>query len=358
MCNCMVTESVPRDYKEAISGPDNEEWRQAIESELEAHKANKTWEIVDCPNTGVALTTRWVFSIKRNNEGELERYKARLVARGFEQRYGIDYGETFPSIASIESVKAPLAISAANRWAITQFDISTAFLNGRVEEMIYIEPPSDVELQANKCLRLEKALYGLKQAPRCCSSAFNEALTAIGLVQLESDRCVYRDRQTKTIVVIYVDDGLILSERDGDGERVILELNKRFEVKRLKGDDFIGLQIEGTANGTTLHQKRYAFGILKRFNMNEAVAVSTPIVELQMLVNARTDDSKQTNAPYREAIGCLQYLVSRTRPDLLFTINFLSRFSSNPKEVHWTAVKSDLRYLKRSIGSGIRYESG
>lgn len=356
LCNCVIGESLPKDYREAINGPDNRKWQEAVESELRAHELNHTWDIVDRPSTGVALTTKWVFTLKKDNNGKIERYKARLVARGFEQRYGVDYGETFSPVVGIESVRALIALSAAKDWKITQFDISTAFLNGKVEEEIYVEAPSGIETQPGKCLKLVKALYGLKQAPRCWSSAFNEALMAIGLVQLESDRCIYLDKQRKTIVVVYVDDGLVLSGKDGEGERVILELNKKFEVKTLRGDNFIGLQIERTSSGIVIHQERYAREILKRFKMDDAVAVSTPIVELQTLIDAKTNKSKQTTAPYREAIGCLQYLASRTRPDLLFTINFLSRFSNDPKDVHWTGVKRALKYLKGSVGRGIKYE--
>lgn len=148
----------PNNYRQALTGPNHENWKEAIRNELEAHTKNGTWSTVERPSKGVALSTKWVFSLKTDVSGNIERFKARLVARGFEQRLGIDYFGTYAPVAQIESVRTIIAISALKQWDLVQFDVSTAFLNGTVEEDVYIEPPEGVEIPKNQCLKLNKAL--------------------------------------------------------------------------------------------------------------------------------------------------------------------------------------------------------
>lgn len=139
ICNLVTNE--PPKFNNAITGTNSEQWKVAIQEELDAHQENQTWKIVDRPSSGTTLTARWVFVIKRRADGSIDRFEARLVARGFEQIYGIYFLDTFAPVARIETVRIVLSISAVSKLVITQFDVSTAFLNGVIEENIYMEPP-------------------------------------------------------------------------------------------------------------------------------------------------------------------------------------------------------------------------
>lgn len=197
-----LVDDEPSGYENAIKGANGEEWERATQEELKAHEINETWEITERPKSGTTLTARWVFVIKRCADGSIDKFKARLVARGFEQKYGIDYWETFAPVARIETVRTILAISAVYDLEIIQFDVSTAFLNGIVEEEIFLEPPAGVEVSAGKCLKLKKALYGLKQAPRAWNSRLNEVLGEIGFSATVSDQCVYVDQSKSQMILI------------------------------------------------------------------------------------------------------------------------------------------------------------
>lgn len=343
----------PKDYQSAINGPDNENWSKAVSTELEAHKANGTWTVVRRPEPGISLTSKWVFTLKRDHLGHIERYKARLVARGFQQREGVDYGETFAPVARTDSLRAILAMSVIEGWEFAQFDVSTAFLNGKVEEEIYIEPPEGVDVPPGKCLKLKKALYGLKQAPRCWNSAFDQTLKDLGFRPLETDPCVYMNDLTRVRVIIYVDDGLVFGPTTDTCEQLIGKLNEKFQVKQLSGDQFLGIQIERNKAGLRLSQERYVHDMCARFEMSGANSVSTPIIDTRPLMDVGEDEL--TTAPYRSAIGCLQYLACCTRPDLLFAVNFLARFNEKPERKHWEAVKRVLQYTKGTADNGIVY---
>lgn len=347
----------PRNYTEALEGPNRKQWSEAIKAELEAHQTNGTWEIVPRPKSGTTLSTRWIFTIKRDSSGNIERFKARLVARGFEQRPGIDFFNTHSPVARIESVRTILAVCAARDWKITQFDISTAFLHGKIEEKIHIEPPEGIAVKQGECLKLTKALYGLKQAPKCWSTMFDNVMRKMKFVPTCSDCCVYSNTDKQIILVIYVDDGLVVGPSMEDCNQVIRDLSKHFNVKQLAGELFLGIQIEKLAGGKgiRLSQERYVKAIVERFGQSDAKSVSTPIVDTNKLTSLNLD-SPPTKAPYREAVGCLQYLGSVTRPDILFAVNLLARFNHNATELHWTAVKRLIRYLKGTATIGIVYK--
>lgn len=199
----------PITYKEAIESPDKDSWLKAIQDEFEAHKRNGTWIIVDRP-TRKLMSTKWVFKVKTTTDGSIERFKARLVARGFEQRAGFDYGETFAPVAGYETIRTLIALAAQNRYIIKQFDVTTAFFYGTLEEEVFISPPEGMELGPDKALKLVKGLYGLKQAPRVWNAEFNKQVAALGFKATKSDYCLFQHETKKLYLCIYVDDGLML----------------------------------------------------------------------------------------------------------------------------------------------------
>jgi hypothetical protein len=158
----------PTKYKQAINGPSREAWVKAINEKLTSLKENDTWIAVNLPSDKNVIKTKWVFKIKRDNNNKPERYKARLVAKGYDQEFGIDYNETFAPVIKQQSLRLLLAMAVQENLIFHQVDISTAFLNGLLEEEVYIEVPEGLKDQfsKNEVLKLKKALYGLKQASR------------------------------------------------------------------------------------------------------------------------------------------------------------------------------------------------
>lgn len=347
-----VSPTEPKSYKDAIRGPNRSQWKAAIEAELQAHETNHTWIVCTRPEQGTTLTARWVFKLKRTGTGAIERFKARLVARGFEQRAGIDFKETFAPVASIESVKTLLSIAASERLKWVQFDITTAFLNGDIEEEVFMEPPEGVELESNQCLKLKKALYGLKQAPRAWSSKFNEALISIGFTPTVSDPCVFSNADKSVFIVTYVDDGMIFGKNQEECMEIIEQLNKHFTTNTVTGSIFLGIEIAETASGVQMHQKRYICESLVRFNLQDAKPVSTPIVSISELDGEEEID---VTVPYQEAIGTLLYIALNTRPDILFATITLSRYNKIPTKRRWHAVQRVFRYLSGTKDLGLSF---
>lgn len=164
------------------------------------------------PAEAKQLSTKWVFNIKRDSNSEAIRYKARLVVRGFEQQPGVDYNETFSPVAWLDSFRVLCAISAAKQLRRYRFDISTAFLNGKLEEEVFVRTPDGVSAEPGQCLRLKKALYGLEQAPRAWNCTFDTVMDQLGFRNTHSHPCVYKHKDRLLILLVYVDDCLLFGE--------------------------------------------------------------------------------------------------------------------------------------------------
>lgn len=343
----------PETYKEATTGPNHAQWKQAIDSEKLAHDINKTWKIVKRPKQGTTLTAKWIFKVKRDAAGRTKRFKARLVVRGYKQRQGIDYIETFAPVARMDSIRVLLAIAAAKDLAIEKFDVSTAFLNGDITDDIYVEPPEGVETKSGECLKLQKALYGLKQAPRVWNSKFDETIRKLKFEPLKCDPCIYLNEADDIYLGIYVDDGIVVGMSQEKCRNVINLLNQVFSVNHVQDNTFLGMEIVKTNNGIFLCQRRYIQDILSRFKMDQSKAKSSPLNDVKSLFVSESDTV--TDVPYRAAIGSLLYCAMLTRPDLLYPTVLLSRFCTAPEKKHWTAIKDLFRYLKGTVNIGLFY---
>lgn len=162
----------PKSYNEAIETSDKIEWRKAMDDEYQSLIKNNTWQLINAPKGESIIDNKWVFKIKRRPDGSVERYKASLVARGFTQKYGINYKETFSPVVRHSSIRAILAICAARKMTLLQFDVKTAFLYGELTENVYMKQPVGYNDGSGKVCKLLKSLYGLKQASRCWNSKF------------------------------------------------------------------------------------------------------------------------------------------------------------------------------------------
>lgn len=354
----------PSSYDEAVASQDSDSWIKAMDDEYESLMKNKTWILTKLPPGRKPITTKWVYKLKRKIDGSIERFKARLVARGFSQRAGLDYKETFSPVVRLDSVRLILAIAAHENLALIHFDVRTAFLHGTLEEDIYMLQPQGYEVKEDLVCKLVKSLYGLKQASRAWNTCFIEFLKKFNLVPLQKDSCILvRKASTDKItllIAIYVDDGLACSSSKSLLKEVIAHLKSRFEISVMDPKCFVGLEIKrNRAERTlTISQNYYISRIIKRFNMSNAKPASTPAdinLKLTKLGGADGEESKDVAVPYREAIGSLLYAVLGTRPDISYIVNYLARFCEQPKEIHWNAVKRVFKYLLQTQQYGLTY---
>lgn len=355
----IVEDHEPANFADALNGPDAKEWQAAIDTELAAHKKNGTWRVVDKQSGCNEISAKWLFKLKHDGSKGSKRYKARLVARGFSQRPGQDYNEIFAPVVRIESIRLLFSLCVQLGLKYVQFDIATAFLNGKVEEELYLKPPEGLNVGKDKTLLLLKSLYGLKQAPRVWNNAFTDILKEYGMRRTLKDPCVFVKTEPDLVFVsIYVDDGLIFAKKQASINKLVDYLSQKLEVKLLDLNCYLGIEIYQLADGSIfLHQSRYIREVLAQSGMEEAKSVATPVelghgLHRPELLN----ESSAAEVPYAEILGKLMYCAVRTRPDLAFAMSILSKYTSAPREAHWTALKRVLRYLKATPNHGLLYQ--
>lgn len=353
-CNVAVLE--PAGYSEAENDP---KWIAAMQEELSMIEKNQTWELVERPKHQKVIGVKWVFRRKENADGTLNKYKARLVVKGYAQVFGVDYFDTFAPVARQDTTRMLLAIAAQKQWKIHQLDVKSAFLNGFLEEEIYVDQPEGfvVEGQENKVYRLKKALYGLKQAPRAWYNRIDEYLLNLGFVKSLSESTLYikAEKNDLIIVSLYVDDLLVTGSNIELIQKFKEDMMQAFEMADLgEMSYFLGIEVKQSQGEIFICQQKYANEILKKFHMEGCKSVSTPMCQKVKLF--RDDGAKVDESHYRSLIGCLMYLTA-TRPDILYAVNVLSRFMNCATETHFKAAKRVLRYIKGTLSFGIKFSS-
>lgn len=341
---------LPTSYTEAIASEDSSKWKSALHEELQSLKKNETWDLVNLPNGKTAIPLKWVFTVKLNEHDQITRYKARLVAKGFYQKFGSDYQETFSPVARFASLRLILSLAASQDMLIEQLDVTSAFLQGNLDDEIYVQQPEGFVEDGKEDLvcKLKKSLYGLKQAPRQWNRTLHAFLTSIGYDRTEEDWCVYFKvcDKFKTFVILYVDDFIVASSCSEDLTSLVTALGKRFDIKRLgKLHFFLGIQFTRLHDQKIiqLSQVQYVKKILKRFAMSDCKQVATPQATSKIVDSSSLEHSK---FPYREAVGCLMYLMVVSRPDICYTVGVLSRKLDNPSNCDILLVKRVFRYLQ------------
>lgn len=359
----MVSANEPTTYAEAMEGPEAIKWEQAINEEIAAHKKNSTWKIDGQPEDRKPIDCKWVFKVKQT-PGEEDRYKARLVARGFTQRVGIDYEETYAPVVRYESIRALLGKAASEDLEIKQFDVKTAFLHGELKENIWIELPEGPWPRNKRVVKLIKGLYGLKQSPNCWNKKFDEFLRSYELEKSSADNCIYISRKNheELYLALYVDDGLALSTSTKVLDQFLEELRAKFEVKINEPRYFVGLEIERNRGKRSIkiYQTNYIQKVIDKFRMSDAKIASVPLdptikYSSNMCPKSTEEKAAMADKPYNELLGSLQFIANLTRPDIAYAINLLSRFKVNPGNQHWEGAKHIIRYLKGTKDQGIIY---
>lgn len=348
--------SEPENYGKAMNDENAAKWKIAMREEFDSLIKNDTWQLVPRPPNVKTVDNRWVYKIKPEHGSTPIRFKARLVARGFTQQYGVNYLETFSPVVRFTSIRIILAIAAQRKMDIKQFDVKTAFLNGELSETIFMEQPIGFQDGTNRVCRLKKSLYGLKQASRCWNKKFCSFIELFGFVKSVYDPCVFISRKNDalTILAIHVDDGIVVGERTSDIESVLKYLNEQFEIKEMDVGCFLGLEIEQFEDKSIfIHQSSYAERVLKRFDMLDCNGVLCPSDHNQVMTTF--DGSDMSTYPYRELIGSLMYLAVGTRPDIAHAVSIASRYLERPTVVHERAAKRILKYIKKTFNFGISY---
>ncbi|KAL7292520.1 hypothetical protein TKK_0014093 [Trichogramma kaykai] len=277
-----IARSVPNNYRDAVNSRESNEWRAAMREEMDSLTKNKTWILTEKPHNKKPIDCRWVFRIKEHADSTLERRKARLVIKGFAQKEGIDYTETFSPVARFETIRTIISIAAKNNLSLSQFDIKTAFLNGTVKEEIYMKQPEGFADGSDRVCKLLKSLYGLKQAPRCWTEVFKKFLISFGLRESTADSCLYYNPNDEFIfiIVFWVDDGLVATSSEKAQSEFFSRLRDSFEFTMTqKVEYYLGIEIKIiNEKGIFINQAKYIREMLEKFNMKNCNAVATPIV--------------------------------------------------------------------------------
>ena len=296
---------------------------------------------------------RWIFTVKLDSNGNIDRYKARLVAKGYTQKYGIDYGDTFAPVAKMNTIRILISIAANENWPLKQFDVKNAFLNGYLEEEVYLEPPPGINCSGKVC-KLKKALYGLKQSPRAWFGRFSAFMKKIGYKQSDADHTLFVKNANKkiTALIVYVDDMVVTGNDDYELKDLQSRLATEFELKDLGPlKYFLGIEVSRSRSGITMCQRKYILDLLAETGMLDCKPIDTPI-EMNHQLEILPDQVPTNRKRYQKLVGKLIYL-SHTRPDIAYAVSVVSRFMHAPSEEHMTAVYRILRYLKATPGKGL-----
>ena len=368
----------PRTLKEAFKRPDRDFWYNCALDEIRSLEENGTFTVRERRPGDRPIGARWVLRVKRKADGSIERYKGRVVAKGFSQCSGIDFDEVFSPTAKWAALRAIFALAALEDMEIESVDISSAFLNGELDEEITMEifeglhemcpelfKKSSSKRDSDWVLELNKALYGLKQGPRQWHKKLHEAMTGIGFLRVQCDNSiwVYAKDETRVIVPVYVDDMTIVARTKAQVKWVKDELKKCFKLRDLGPVSFfLGVQVMCNREKCTLclSQHQAIIDMLAKFDMSDCNPVTTPLdpghkLSVEQCPQTEADALLMRSVPYQEAVGTLMYLAIATRPDISYAVGVLSRFCSNPGPAHWKAVKHLFRYLKGTMDVKLTY---
>ncbi|KAL8115181.1 hypothetical protein AgCh_021856 [Apium graveolens] len=352
--NSFLSQTEPKKVEEALQDAD---WVQAMQEELNEFERNKVWTLVPRPKNRSVVGTKWVFRNKTDSDGIITRNKARLVAKGYSQQEGIDYDETFAPVARLEAIRIFLAYTAHKKFIVFQMDVKSAFLNGELEEEVYVEqPPGFVDTKhPDYVYRLDKALHGLKQAPRAWYETLAQFFLESGFHRGTIDKTLFYLNHGKDLLLvqIYVDDIIFGSTNDKLCKKFAKLMQSRYQMSMMgELSYFLGLQVKKNEEGTFICQTKYTRNLLKKFGMQDCSSASTPMATATKLDK---DTGKSVDiTDYRGMIGSLLYLTA-SRPDIMYATCLCARFQADPREPHLTAVKRIFKYLKGTAALGLWY---
>ncbi|GMF23407.1 unnamed protein product [Phytophthora fragariaefolia] len=350
----------PQTVQEALNAPDADKWIEALEKEWKDLMRNNTWELVERPKGKTVLSSKWVFIRKRDANGNVARHRARITIKGCQQKYGVDFWETYSPVVAQEAVKFILLLALHLGLNARHVDFVTAFLNGPIDDdvEIYMEMPEYFDDGSGRVCRLLRSLYSLKQTPMIWYRTLDKYLRQCGFRRTKMDGGVYTRSvgSSPIFVAVYVDDLVIV----GTGENIELVLNElraKFQIKDLGPvTDLLHMQISYVpGEALWISQRGYIDKVLRRFGMGGCRPVTTPQAVGDLHGPGGEDEPgvNDPSIPYRELVGCLQYLVQGTRPEIANAVRTLGKYMSKYTKDHYVMAKRVLRYLQGTRDYGL-----
>jgi hypothetical protein len=351
--------SIPETYHQAISSPDKEKWLEAMSNEFRSLKEHNTFALEPLPSGRKEIKGRWVFTKKYSSTGQVKRFKARWVAKGFTQVEGIDFHETFAPVVNFKSVRVIVALAAHKGWHMYQDDVPTAFLRASLDETIYMQQPIGFEHGTKSC-RLIKSLYGLRQSPRLWNEYFDTFLRSQGLQPTPADPCVYVS--DSLVVALFVDDILTTGISKDAILKFRASMQSYFNMDPTNGgilEWYLGIQFLSNTEGIAMNQSLYLKEKLNRYSRYIASGgASSPLPSnFQELLQTESEPAPP-NFPYRSMVGSLMYAMVCTRPDLALAVSIASRYLAEPKKVHCDIVSHIWKYVRNNLNLGLQFTRG
>ena len=354
-CAMLATDTETTTYTEAAQPSKSQQWQRALDEEMRSLMDNNMWTLIDKPRGRLIVNNKWVYEAKLKTDGTVDKYKAKLVAKGYTQKQGIDYSETFSPVARFDTISMVMSVAASEGLKLSQFDVKRAFLYGEVEDDIYMHQIEGYDDGSGKMCKLKKSLYGLKQASRCWNKKFTPFLEKHGIQPSDANSCLFIGtlNDSKLMLMVYVDNGLVACENNSFLNRFMIELAADFQNTTSDASCFLGIQIQRLSDGSVaINQGNYVKQLRQRFNMADCNPVTTSIDKGH---EPGEGENAGDEVSYREIIGSLMYLVIGTRPDIAYAVSVLSRVLDRPTNNDWSTAKRILRYLKGMADIGIVY---
>jgi hypothetical protein len=362
-----ITDDDPRIVREAVDLEDGNLWKRTIDEEMASLDKNEACDLVELSTGRNLIGNKWVFKKTLNVEGKVKKYKVRLVAKGYSQVEGIDFGEIFSYVVNLTSIIFLLSIVVAFDFEVKQMDVKTSFLHGDLEEEIYMKQPEGFGVKGKELVcKLKNLMYGLKQSPRMWYQKFDTYMLGLGFTRSKEDHCVYFKLIGDHLIylVLYVDDMLLIRNNKKIIQDVKTQLSSKFDMKDLSASNFIlGMEIKRDRKKRKpwLNQRKYVETILQRFNMQECKPIKVPN---HIGVNLYVDQCPKTQkkeedmslVPYVSAVGSLMYAMVYTRPAIAHAVRGLSMYMSKSGKENWTTVKRVFRYLRGTTSYGLCYQ--
>jgi uncharacterized protein YuzE len=344
--------------KEAKNSPDWPEWHGAMGEELRTLTGMGTWELVEKPPDAALIPNEWTFVKKRNKAGEIVRHKARLVIKGCAQRPG-QYSETYSPVVRMDSLRAILALVPVKNLLVQQMDIKGAYLNGILQEEIYMRQPEGCEDGTERVCKLLKTMYGLKQAGYEWNRQLDITLRKYGYKWLKTDPCIYVrwDGDECSFITVWVDDLMLFASSEKMMRHMKDSIESEWEVTDLgEPSKIVGIEITQTPDRLCISQTKYIESLLKKEGMDNANAVGMPLDPNVKLERNPVDNEPNRSNTYAKLLGELQYIANGTRPDISYAVNQLATYTANPDLKHYGHLKCILRYLAGTRDLGITYQ--
>ena len=335
-------------------------WQAAMKTEYDALLTNSTWTLVPKPVNKRITSCKWIYKLKLKVDGLVDHFKAHLVAKGFNQTYGIDYFETFCPVVKPTTMRIVLSLSISQDWLVKQLDVNNVFLNGELKEEVYmVQSPSFVDnSKPDFICKLYKALYGLKQSPRAWFTKLKNSLLAWGFSSSLSDSSMFllRKGTDMIIILIYVDDIIVIGSNIVLVHQMVSSLHSQFAIKDLGIlNYFLGVEVSWQGSSLHLSQTKYIQNLFNRVGFTDCKPIATPMTTSHTLfafIGSLLADPSQ----YHSIVEACQYCTI-TRLDTSFSINKLCQFMQSPTDLHWQAVKRLLHYLKGTTSFGLSFHS-